>query len=786
MPTIRIPLFLWTDYSGNVIAMPVQGELLPANCRFAFGATADEAAKQARAVLRFHLNRLARKWAETPEVDSGEPEIRTAKVRVRGRYRRRNRVFPTADSIELRLPMTVTSGEDGIVYCALPTLDVTFQCFHTDDLQAAANEKVREYFADDEVDDEPDGILMHLPPRDWSVRTVSVPVKSPRRVGTQPEFPTLRHVARAPGETSLRKRFTPAFRRETEAAALAGRLSDSQTNFALVGPVGAGRMTLLAAAVRTAERRFRAEEKSEEKNENGSKTPASWHRFWLTSARRLVAGARYLGEWQEQVEKVVEELASFDGVLCVENLVELARVGGPPTESVASFFVPYMESGQLRLVGRATPREMDALRRMLPGFADKFETVRVEPMTSAEAVQALDLLAARAARDLDLEIEPEVPATTVRLFRRFQPYLPLPGRASGFLLNLADLARRKKAQRLSAADATGAFVRETGLPEWLLRDEATMRYEEIVERLSARVVGQEAACREAAQAVVQFKAAMNHPDRPIASMLFCGPTGVGKTQLAKTLRDLLFGADAIGEQEMRSAEARAAERFTRLDMSEYATPYSAQRLLEKPDGTPSELVRRIRRRPFSVVLLDEVEKADPEVFDVLLGLFDEGRLTDRFGRTTDFRSTVVIVTSNLGTAGGRSIGFTPDESTRLLKAVHDFFRPEFFNRIDAVVPFEPLSKDVCRRIVRMELSRLESRERLAEHRLRLEATSALVEHLLAVGFDPRFGARPLQRAIESEVVPVIARRLLEGPELRGVELRLDWEKGMGVKVETGC
>ena len=775
MPTIRVSLFLWTDYSGNVIAAPIPGDLLPGECRFAFAATADEAVKRLKAALTFHVGRIVRETGRPPEIEpvwtnrSAGMDIQTAKIRVRARYRRENREFPMAEFIELRLPMTVARDDDGIVYCTLPTLDVAFQCFYTDDVQAIVNEQAREIFKEAE----PNDVLASLPPRNWSMQTVRVHFKAAGRETTEPEYPALRRAARALGETSLRKRFTPAFRREEQVAALSERLTDSETNLALVGPAGAGRMTLLAAAVRAAERRYREEEKSREES-NRSGVP---HRFWLTSARRLVAGARYLGEWQEQVESIVEELASFDGVLCVENLVELTRVGGPPTESVAAFLVPYMENGQIRLVGRATPREMDALRRMLPGFADKFETARVEPMDVTEAARALELLAARAARDLDLEIEPEVPATAVRLFKRFQPYLPLPGRASGFLLDLADRARRNKTGRLTAADATGAFVRETGLPEWLLRDEETLRYKDVVEKLSARVVGQEAACREAAQAVVQFKAAMNHPGRPIASMLFCGPTGVGKTQLAKTLRDLLFGADVIGDAEAGTAETRAAERFTRLDMSEYATPYSAERLLEKPDGTPSELVRRIRRRPFSVVLLDEVEKADGEVFDVLLGLFDEGRLTDRFGRTTDFRSTIVIMTSNLGTAGGRSMSFSPDESTRLLKAVYDFFRPEFFNRIDAVVPFVPLSKEICRRIVAMELSRLETRERLAEHRLHLEATRALIDHLLDTGFDLRFGARPLQRAVESEVIPVVARRLLEAPVERGATLGLDWEGG---------
>ena len=216
-----------------------------------------------------------------------------------------------------------------------------------------------------------------------------------------------------------------------------------------------------------------------------------------------------------------------------------------------------------------------------------------------------------------------------------------------------------------------------------------------------------------------------------------------------------------------------AERLVRLDMSEFASPWTAERLLTKDDGTPSEFLQKVRRQPFVVVLLDEIEKASAEVFDLLLGALDEGRLTDRYGRTTTFRSAVLIMTSNLGSGKGRSIGFAGPAPTVYEAAVRDFFRPEFFNRIDAVVSFSTLDAEACRAIVRKELSDLARRPGLSKANLRLAAGDALLEHLLGVGFDARYGARPLQRALETYVVTPLARYLLEHLDVKSGEICID-------------
>jgi ATP-dependent Clp protease ATP-binding subunit ClpA len=196
--------------------------------------------------------------------------------------------------------------------------------------------------------------------------------------------------------------------------------------------------------------------------------------------------------------------------------------------------------------------------------------------------------------------------------------------------------------------------------------------------------------------------------------------------------------------------------------------------VSKPDRSPSDFVSRVRQEPFVVVLLDEIEKAHPDVFDVLLGLFDEGRLTDRHGRTTNFKSAFVIMTSNLGATRRQSIGFGDEPGGKYESEVKSFFRPEFFNRIDAVVTFQPLSWETCVAITRKELDEIARREGLVKRRLRVSCSEGLVERLTKTGFDPRYGARPLQRTLETEVVAKLSHFLVEHADLRDSELLLDF------------
>jgi len=246
--------------------------------------------------------------------------------------------------------------------------------------------------------------------------------------------------------------------------------------------------------------------------------------------------------------------------------------------------------------------------------------------------------------------------------------------------------------------------------------------------------------------------------RPLlAVLLFAGATGVGKTQLAQSLSRYLYGERSIDDPQPHG------QRLVRLDMSEFAGPDAAQRFLGTPASGPADWIQKIRQQPFTLLLLDEIEKAAPEVFDILLAVFDEGRLTDPWGRLTHFTSALIVMTTNLGAGAAGPFGLSRTTGPAYESEAMGFFRPEFFNRIDAVVTFDPLTPQTVRAIAEKELRDLSNREGLTRPGLRLEWTTALVDHLAKEGFDPRYGARPLQRAIESLVVTPLARFLVEHP-----------------------
>jgi ATP-dependent Clp protease ATP-binding subunit ClpB len=298
----------------------------------------------------------------------------------------------------------------------------------------------------------------------------------------------------------------------------------------------------------------------------------------------------------------------------------------------------------------------------------------------------------------------------------------------------------------------------TGIPAGRLLEGETTKLLHMEERLGERLVGQTEAVKMVSDAVRRARAGISDPDRPTGSFLFLGPTGVGKTELAKALADFLFDDEHA---------------MVRIDMSEYSEKHSVARLVGAPPGyvgyeEGGQLTEAVRRRPYSVILLDEVEKAHPEVFDILLQVLDDGRLTDGQGRTVDFRNVILILTSNLGT---QSFDMTVDEALdhaaargarqeRVFAVVRSVFKPEFLNRLDAMVVFDPLGTTELARIVELQVARLASR--LADRRLTLEVTPGARDWLAMAGYDPAYGARPLRRLVQSAIGDQLARKILAG------------------------
>ena len=319
-----------------------------------------------------------------------------------------------------------------------------------------------------------------------------------------------------------------------------------------------------------------------------------------------------------------------------------------------------------------------------------------------------------------------------------------------------ELAEREQAEfepmvkeEVDEDDVAAVVGRWTGIPVSRLLEGETEKLIHMEERLHQRVVGQEEAVNAVANALRRARTGLQDPNRPIGSFIFLGPTGVGKTELARALAEFMFD------------DERA---LVRLDMSEYQEPHTVSRLVGAPPGyvgydEGGQLTEAVRRRPYSVVLLDEIEKAHAEVFDVLLQILDDGRLTDGQGRTVDFRNTVIIMTSNI----------------RSSEALREYFRPEFLNRIDEVVEFKALTREQLAEIVELQLERL--RARLAERGIALELTDAAKETLAEAGWDPTYGARPLKRALQRMVENPLAMRLLEGDFAEGDRVRVDAQNG---------
>ena len=493
--------------------------------------------------------------------------------------------------------------------------------------------------------------------------------------------------------------------------------------------------------------RMIAERRRESKDEK-----VHFPRIWRTSADRIVAGMVYLGMWQERCLKIVDALSFENDYLYVDRLTSILAPQ-PDGSSIGDLLLPAVMSQEISVIAECTEAELERCQRRFPEALRPFRIIRIEPPPASLVPELMQRY--QAAKRSRVSIHSLGLRQLVGHLEAFQRDSLFPGKAYRFLDWLEQQGERGKARTLYPRDASEAYARYTGLPLQLISDEFPAEQATLATQLRQGVIGQERACELAAGVLARFKAGLNDPEKPVGTLLFAGPTGVGKTELSKQLARTLFGHE---------------DRMIRLDMSEFMMPGSAQRLMEVGPGITS-LAERVRQQPMSLVLFDELEKAHPDVFDLLLGILGEGRLTDSLGRLVDFRMTVVCMTSNLGVEHSERAGFgAARDSEDFLRAIRQAFRPELFNRIDHIIPFRWLTEGDVLRIVDLELEKAASRAGFLRRRLRLVVEPDARAWLARHGYDPKLGARPLKRVIEAKVMAPIAVRLAADARLEDAML----------------
>ncbi len=535
---------------------------------------------------------------------------------------------------------------------------------------------------------------------------------------------------------------------------LIGVLSGQQNrSLLLVGPSGVGKTALVhEVAQRIAQQRVPP---------TLSEVP-----LWHVSGGRIIAGMKYLGQWQERCQAIVEEIRAERGILYVDSLLELMLSGSSQTGlNVASFLLPAIRSGELTVVAEATPDAQIMAEQIGAAFVHALRRVPVPSFSTERAYAILDLHSRKLAKTHKLQFSPASLSRALDVLARFGDADALPGSGLSLIEQMARVApppspgRGGERAALTPQDAVAAFSRVSGFPQGLIDPDQLLDVEGVEGFFRGKVIGQPHATALLTNLVVLVKASLNDPQKPLGSFLFMGPTGVGKTESALSLAEYLFGD---------------RERLVRLDMSEYAWPGSAIRLVGDGRGE-GELTRKIREQPFCVLLFDEIEKADPEVFDVLLQVLGEGRLTDGTGRTARFTHAIIIMTSNLGADRKAPIRFADARQERRDLGAHytdaaaRFFKPEFINRVDFVVPFDDLGADSVRRIAGKMLDSALGREGFARRGIEVRYEEAMLDLLMERGFDPRYGARPMKRAVEQHVLIPLSRRLVrrrDDPEQR--------------------
>lgn len=563
-------------------------------------------------------------------------------------------------------------------------------------------------------------------------------------------------------------------------------------------------------------------------------------RLMMLDMGALVAGTKYRGEFEERMKKILDEMyREKDVILFIDELHTLIGAGGAEGAIDASNILkPALARGELQVIGATTLDEYQKYIEKDAALERRFASVHVEEPTAEDSIRILKGLRERYEAHHHVEITDEAIQAAVQLSVRYITSRRLPDKAIDLMDETAakarldatikispvdkiqqeiavleqqkdqaiqnqnfdeaakfrkkELAKRERLEKLidkleqepqsdyiaviHEADVAEVVSQWTGIPLRQMEKKESERLVNLEKELHKHVVGQQEAVSAVSRAIRRARSGLKDPKRPIGSFLFLGPTGVGKTELAKTLAEAMFG-----EQDA----------LIRIDMSEYMEKHSVSRLVGSPPGyvgfdEGGQLTEKIRQRPYSVILLDEIEKAHPDVFNLLLQVLDDGHLTDSKGRKVDFRNTILIMTSNLGATALRdekSVGFGAKTlqdnhdamEKRIREELKNAFRPELLNRIDEIIVFHKLSKDELKQIVSLMTKEIISR--MKELNIHVKMTPAVLEVIAEEGFDPEYGARPIRRAIQKKIEDPLSEALLSGEIHFGQAITIGAQKG---------
>jgi ATP-dependent Clp protease ATP-binding subunit ClpC len=714
---------------------------------------------QVKRSMLSYLQKQYKKSEIYPYMDILEPKLKVLEVPIRPAFREPTGSYPMPYTVKAPVPVVYGQTEEGYYECYLPLFEANFYYYDPKQFESLA-----QYFSTNLLNQMPPEklyrLLMYKKP---NLDTISLRVKSDSDRGWidfnfQRQFRTLTRLAeRFPYTKIQRKNITAypeaAWELEDKVSEIIDKLISTRSNVLVVGKHGVGKSAALQQAIRKI-------------SGPGGKQKLDFS-FWRIMPQRITATAKYLGEWQETCEDLIEELGAANGILWVIDIVRLLQTGGEgPEDSVAAFLQSFLQQNKLQLIGEATPQELESMRRLLPAFVQNFQIIQIDELPEKKIQSILQKFSDFSRQNLKIPIDSDALSLAYRLLLRYFPYEGFPGKGLKFLGQCISEAQINESNKVDRDAVITNFIQQTGLPELFLRDEILLDTNGLYAHFESQIIGQPAAVEKLCSIVKVFKAGLNNPYKPISTLIFAGPTGVGKTASAKALANYFFG------------KGQRRNPLVRIDMSEFQHPSQITRFIGAGNEA-GHLVREIRERPFSVLLLDEIEKADPSIFDALMTVIDEGIMVDAFGRVTDFRNCIIIMTSNLGAGNQQAIGFQAGagEEGRFLSAIEKHFRPEFFNRIDGVVMFQPLTREHIVKITKKELEELKQREGFAKRGLRLQFSEAVVNQLVQVGFDERYGARPLQRAIEQGLVNPIANWLLENPKAKNKKLTIDFVKG---------